>query len=290
MVSTRQDTTVSVLIPAYRAEATLARAVGSLLDQSHRDWQAVIASDDGVDYRALLAAVGPVDSRLTFVSTGRIGSGAPAARNAALAAAEGVFIAPLDADDLFHPERLATLLPVAATHGAAADNVRVVADETGAELATLFPRGEGWFALDGAAFLDTSVPIMTLARRDLVRPWEAEARLGDDVIFNLQLIDACGPLPVTRAPLHDYRVRKGSVCHGPDSAALAESCYRWMRRRLAEDGFGLTDPGLRAVFAESLERKIALNAAFEAAHLRGEVATFQEFVARQGNSRDGRSR
>ena len=41
------DATVSVLIPAYRAEATLARAVRSLLAQTHEDWQAVIASDDG---------------------------------------------------------------------------------------------------------------------------------------------------------------------------------------------------------------------------------------------------
>jgi len=282
MASTAHDATVSVLIPAYRAEGTLARAVRSLLEQSHRNWQAVIASDDGADYRALLAAAGLVDPRLTFVPTGQIGSGAPAARNAALAAAEGAFVAPLDADDLFHPERLAILLPLAAAYGAAADNVRLVDDETGAELSTLFALGESRFALDGVAFLETSVPIMALARREVVRPWEAEARLGDDVIFNLQLIDACGPLPVTRAPLHDYRVRKGSVCHGSDSAALADACYRWMRERLAKDGFGLTDPALRALFAESLERKIALNAAFEAARRRGEVTTFQEFVARRG--------
>ncbi|MBT6118292.1 MAG: glycosyltransferase, partial [Rhodospirillaceae bacterium] len=233
-------------------------------------------------YRALLAAAGLADPRLVFVSTGRIGGGAPAARNTALAAAEGAFVAPLDADDLFHPERLARLLPLAVAHGAAADNVRVVDDETGAELSTLFAPGENWFALDGVAFLETAVPIMALAQHKVVRPWEAEARLGDDVIFNLQLIDACGPIPMTRAPLHDYRVRKGSVCHGPDSAALADACYRWMRERLAGDGFGLADPELRARFAASLERKIALNAAFEEARRRGQVETFQEFVARRG--------
>lgn len=281
MAAAASDVTVSVLIPAYRAEATLARAVRSLLAQTHADWRAVIASDDGVDYRAVLAGDGLTDARLTVISTGRVGGGAPAARNAALAVAEGRFIAPLDADDLFHPERLARLLPLAAKHGAAADNVRVVDDGTGAELDTLFEPGEGWFALDGAAFLETSVPIMALARREILHPWEAGARLGDDLIFNLRLIDACGPIPVTRTPLHDYRVRKGSVCHGPESAALADACYRWMRVRLDEDGFGLAEPELRARFAASLDRKIALNAAFEAARRRGEVETFQEFVARR---------
>lgn len=282
MASSAKDTTVSVLIPAYRAQGTLARAVRSLLRQSHGDWQGVIASDDGADYRAVLAGEGIADPRLTFVSTGRVGGGAPAARNVALAAAEGAFVAPLDADDLFHPDRLAVLLALAANHGAAADNMRVVEDETGTELSTLFAPGDGWFALDAGIFLETSVPIMALARREIVRPWEAEARLGDDVIFNLQLIDACGPIPTTRTPLHDYRVRKGSVCHGPESAALADACYRRMRERLAGDGFGLADAELRARFADSLDRKIALNAAFEESRRRGEVGTFQEFIARPG--------
>ena len=51
------------------------------------------------------------DPRLRQVSTGRTGSGDGPARNAALAAARGRFIANLDADDAMRPERLAFMLP-----------------------------------------------------------------------------------------------------------------------------------------------------------------------------------
>ncbi len=94
---------VSVIVAAHRAHDTIARAVGSLLDQDWTDWQAVIVSDDGTDYRATLAAAGLDDSRLVFTGTGRVGAGAPAARNAGLAAATLPLIAPLDADDRFRP-------------------------------------------------------------------------------------------------------------------------------------------------------------------------------------------
>ena len=122
---------VSVIIPAFRAQGTIARAVASLLAQSFRDWEAVVVSDDGVDYRALLEAAGIVDSRLTFTGTGRVGSGAPAARNAGLRCAGMPLIAPLDADDRFEPDRLARLVPLAVAQGAAADNVAVVRDGDG---------------------------------------------------------------------------------------------------------------------------------------------------------------
>ena len=64
---------VSVIIPAYRAEATLPAAVRSLLAQTCPSWQAIIASDDGVDYLAVLARAGIHDERLQQVSTGACG-------------------------------------------------------------------------------------------------------------------------------------------------------------------------------------------------------------------------
>lgn len=175
---------VSVIIPAYRAQGTIARAVSSLLAQSFPHWEAVVVSDDGADYRALLAAAGIADSRLTFTETGRVGSGAPAARNAGLRCAHLPLIAPLDADDRFEPERLERLASLAAAQGAAADNVAVVRDGDGAPLSTLFPPGIGTATLDAAAFLETSVPMFFVVRRDIVPGWEEGVDFCDDVVFN----------------------------------------------------------------------------------------------------------
>lgn len=271
---------VSVVVPAYRAEATLARAVESLRAQTLTDWEALIVSDDGRDYRPLL----PADPRLRFLSTGRVGAGAPAARNLALAAASGRLVAPLDADDLYRPERLERLAPPALEAGAAFDDVLVVEEAGGRPLSRLFGR-TGDFALDAAGFLRTSVPLMAVARREGLAPWDPEIELCDDVAFNLRLFArAGGALPVVAEALHEYRVRAGSICHAEDSAERAERGYTRLLERLAMDGYGLGDPALEAEATRAIEAKRRLNRAFAEARAAGRVATFQDFVA-QGLAR-----
>ena len=46
---------VSVVMPAWRAETTIRDAVQSLIDQSLKDWELVIAADDGEVRPALIA-------------------------------------------------------------------------------------------------------------------------------------------------------------------------------------------------------------------------------------------
>ncbi|QCO16749.1 glycosyltransferase (plasmid) [Azospirillum brasilense] len=278
---------VSVIIPAYRAQGTIARAVSSLLAQSFPHWEAVVVSDDGADYRTLLAAAGIADSRLTFTGTGRVGSGAPAARNAGLRCARLPLIAPLDADDRFEPDRLARLALLAAAQGAAADNVAVVRDGDGSPLSTLFPPGAGTATLDAAGFLDTSVPMFFVVRRDLVPGWEEGVDFCDDVVFNVQVLDRLGRLPLVLEPLYEYRQREGSITCSADSGARADLCYRHVLERLAGDGLRIADAALRRRFATALDAKRALNAAYMAAQAAGRCVNFQEFLALRENSLPG---
>ncbi|BBK37343.1 hypothetical protein STAQ_24210 [Allostella sp. ATCC 35155] len=275
---------VSVVIPAWHAEATIGRAVRSLLDQTFTDWEAVIAADDDRDYGAILAGEGLDDRRLRHVRTPAPRSGAPAARNAAWAAARGGVAAPLDADDSWMPRRLEQLVPTAEARGAVADNVRVVADATGELVGHLFPPGEPGRVLDAAGFLATSVPIMALVRRDCMAGWDADVELCDDLPFNLRAIDRAGGLPVTAEALHDYRVRDGSICHAPDSDRRADRGYATCLSRLAADGLGIRDPAIRELFRRSLEDKRALNRAYAAwRDSRPTGGTFQEFVAERAS-------
>jgi len=273
---------VSVIIPAYRAQPTIGRAVRSLLAQTHARWEAVIVSDDGADYAAVLAAEGIRDPRLRFVSTGRVGGGAPAARNAGLRASTLPLIAPLDADDRYEPDRLATLAPLAAQAGAAADNVAVVRDEDGAPLSTLFAPDSTPAALDADGFLATSVPMFFVVRRDLAPEWAEDVNFCDDVVFNVQVLDRVPRLPLAARPLYEYRQREGSITFAADAGERAERCYRHVLARLESDGLGIADRSLRTRFAAAISAKRALNAAYEAAFRAGRVANFQEFIATEG--------
>jgi len=269
---------VSVIIAAHRAHGTIARAVRSLIDQDWSAWQAVIVSDDGTDYQTTLRAAGLDESRLVFTGTGRVGAGAPAARNAGLAVASLPLVAPLDADDRFRPGRLAALAPLALTHGAAFDNVAVVRDEDDSPLSVLFPEHTGVGTLDVDGFLATSVPMFPVVRRDLGPAWEEDIDFCDDVVFNMRVLDRAGAVPLVRTPLYEYRQRAGSITFSADSGDRAERCYRHVLNRLASDGLGIASPPTRARFTATVELKRARNAAYEAARKAGRCANFQEFL------------
>ena len=272
---------ISVVIPAFRAEATVARAVRSVIDQSIDDWEVIVVADDQADYAAILRRVGIDDPRLHFVSTGCVGSGCHHARNVGLAAAHGDFIADLDADDLFLPSRFATLLPMARLQGAAADNMRVVADGTGEVIGHAFSADFSFRSLDTAALLDASVPLFPLVARQYAEPRAAGIEFGEDVVANLRLIDRIGSLTVAGASLSDYRVVGGSLCHSDNSAEKFENSYSNLIERFQHgDRLGLS-PANAAAAHEGLLRKRDLNRAFAAARLKNQALDFQTFAASQ---------
>ena len=105
---------VSVVIPAYNAGRYIDEALESVLGQTHRRVEAIVVDDGSTDdTRARVQAYG---DRVRYL--GQTNAGVGAARNRGLAAATGDFIAFLDADDVWRPEKLEVQLAVAARHPA----------------------------------------------------------------------------------------------------------------------------------------------------------------------------
>lgn len=100
----RSEQDVSVIIPAKDAEATIAAAVRSALDQTHPPAE-VIVIDDGSTDRTVEVAGTIGDPRVRIIRLGAP-SGVSAARNAGLEAVESRYVALLDADDVSAPGRL----------------------------------------------------------------------------------------------------------------------------------------------------------------------------------------
>lgn len=94
---------VSVVIPTFNCERFIGRTIDSALRQTYRDFEIIVVDDGSTDgTQAVLARYGGV-LRCMYQAN----QGASAARNVALASASGEFIAYLDADDLWDPEKLA---------------------------------------------------------------------------------------------------------------------------------------------------------------------------------------
>jgi glycosyltransferase involved in cell wall biosynthesis len=101
---------VSIVTPVYNAARWLPHTLASVRAQTLTDWEHLLVEDSSTDGSyALIEAASANDPRIRLLRTLR-NQGPSIARNIALEAAQGRFIAFLDADDLWLPEKLARSL------------------------------------------------------------------------------------------------------------------------------------------------------------------------------------
>ncbi|HZU64018.1 MAG TPA: glycosyltransferase [Novosphingobium sp.] len=96
--------TVSVIMPVYNVEPYVAEAITSVLAQTYADFELIIVDDGGQD-RSVEICQGFEDPRIRIVH--QANRGLAGARNTGILAARGRYLAFLDSDDRWLPEKLA---------------------------------------------------------------------------------------------------------------------------------------------------------------------------------------
>jgi glycosyltransferase involved in cell wall biosynthesis len=107
---------VTVVMAVYNAAQFLEEAVASVLSQSWRDFELIVVDDASTDGSA--AVLDRFDDPRIRVIRHSSNQGASSSRNDALAAAQGEYIAIMDADDVCAPNRLARQVEYLNTHAA----------------------------------------------------------------------------------------------------------------------------------------------------------------------------
>jgi glycosyltransferase involved in cell wall biosynthesis len=92
--------TVSVIVPMYNGEAYIRESVESALAQTHRPSEIIVLDDGSTD------GGGAIAQGLAVTYVRQANAGLAAARNAAIERASGDYIALLDCDDIWLPEKL----------------------------------------------------------------------------------------------------------------------------------------------------------------------------------------
>ena len=95
---------VSIVMPVYNTERYIAQAIRSVLDQTFRDFELIVVDDAGTD-RAIDICRSFDDARIRIVH--QENRGLAGARNTGIRHSRGEFIALLDSDDAFAPDKLA---------------------------------------------------------------------------------------------------------------------------------------------------------------------------------------
>lgn len=96
---------VTVVIPAYNAEKTIDATLRSVRSQTHTELEVLVVDDgSGDSTRDIVRRHSAEDGRIRLIE--QANQGVAAARNRGIAEARGDLVAPLDADDLFHPDKI----------------------------------------------------------------------------------------------------------------------------------------------------------------------------------------
>jgi teichuronic acid biosynthesis glycosyltransferase TuaG len=198
-------------MPVWNAAATLAEAADSVLAQSRPDWELLLIDDGSTDgSRELAEGFAARDARVRVLGDG-VNRGPAAARNRGIRAARGRWIAFLDADDRWRPEKLAVQIGYMERAGApftfaALDRI----DEGGRRLGTIRAPAR----VDYARLLKGNViPCQTAAfdREHYGAVEMPDLPRRQDYGLWLTLLKAGGEAHGLDQVLADWRMRPGSL-------------------------------------------------------------------------------
>ncbi len=96
---------VSIIMPSYNTACFIGETIKSVLAQSYENWELLIVDDCSTDDTDEVIKPYLSDSRIRYLKNEK-NSGAAVSRNYALREAKGKWIAFLDSDDIWHPEKL----------------------------------------------------------------------------------------------------------------------------------------------------------------------------------------
>jgi glycosyltransferase involved in cell wall biosynthesis len=217
---------VSAIIPAYNDAATVERTISSVLNQTYPDVEALVVDDGSTDETAVLVRrMADIDRRIKLLQ--KANGGLVSARNYGIAHASGEFIAPIDADDIWHPEKIKKQVAVMRDRG---DQVGLVycwsraidaQDRVLWDVSPCSLRGNVYAALIIRNFLPSGAPLVRRRCVEEVGGYDATlpsrgAPCCEDLKFNLDIAERYD-FDLVPEFLFSYRVRAGSMSTNIDA-------------------------------------------------------------------------
>ena len=107
---------ISIIMPSYNTERYIGDSIRSVLAQTYSDWELIIVDDCSTDRTDDIVGGFLHDTRIRYIKNEK-NSGAAMSRNRALREARGRWIAFLDSDDLWLPDKLEHQVDFMEQHG-----------------------------------------------------------------------------------------------------------------------------------------------------------------------------
>jgi hypothetical protein len=249
---------VSVIVPAYRVTESIAATLDSVLAQTFTDYEIIVVNDGSPDTEELESVLAPYRDRIVYLR--QENQGLSGARNTGIRAARGKYIAPLDADDMWDPERLAAQVAVLEAEppiDLVYADARIFGDlpEAGKTVMDLCPSaGEVTFERLVARQCTVHVCVTVCRREALIRAglFDPDLRRVEDIDMWLRISRQRHRIVYQRRVLGSYRRRAGSL--SSDRVAMLEAFLTVLAKAASE-------PQLTAAQREAVAHQCAVERA-----------------------------
>lgn len=259
---------ISVIIASYNTEAYIRQALESVLQQTVNNFEIIVVDDASTD-STVEVAKSFIDNRIKVIVNHK-NLGAAAARNRALREATGKWIALLDSDDWYAPERLEKLLQIASAKDAdmIADDIYYIEDGENLPWSTLFrntkQKVDKITQIDPVFFVETDIPGRWGLTLGLTKPllkreflvkhdleYDESIRLVEDSWFYLKCLALGAKFFIIPEPYYYYRgSRPGAMASARQIERLEQ--YRNATLNFLNQDFVKVNPQLAAALSKRL--------------------------------------
>lgn len=258
---------VSVIMPVYNSERYLRQAIESVLSQTYQDFELIIVDDGSTDNsQAIIKEYAGKDKRI-YYAFHEENRGVSAARNTALSMAQGEWIAIIDSDDAWHPERLEKLLKVAGEGVFVADDWLVCFDQDGKlmpwkrqlpSFGVRLPKGSV-LEMCFVDYLRKGCPgLKPVFPRSVVTTFQLQftegCQFAEDLEFWSHLFRIGLKLRIFLEPLYFYRLTPHSLTSGANIIKNFDHYLNVLSRLLAHQGFSKEEKNLLHYFYQKAQK------------------------------------
>ncbi|WP_176719658.1 glycosyltransferase family 2 protein [Salinivibrio sp. BNH] len=223
--------TVSIITPSYDCSNYISNTIDSVLFQTFTDWEMIVVDDCSSDNSvSVINSYMEKDSRIRLIQL-KENSGAAIARNTAIEVAQGRYIAFLDSDDLWEPEKLAIQLSFMQRNDIAFSfSAYHKINEEAVDIGTVsVPENVSYHQLLKCCVIGCLTAMYDTNK--IGKVYMPLIRKRQDFGLWLRILKKCGIAYGIAQPLAKYRVRKDSISSNKLKAAL----YNWKLYREVEN-------------------------------------------------------
>lgn len=223
------DPLVSIIMPLYNCENFVLDSIKSVIEQTCRNWELIIVDDQSTDNSYTLVSDFIADRSRIQLHQLSVNSGVATARNYAIELAKGSYIAFLDSDDLWLPDKLEKQLRfMDANHSSLSFTAYQRIDESG-EISPHVVRVPPSVTYNG--LLKETVIACLSAMYDASKIgkfyFETSLKKHEDYQYWLEILKTVDKADGLDIPLAYYRSRNNSL----SSNKIAAASYVWKIQR-----------------------------------------------------------